>query len=439
MIAKHKIIVVLCSVVLGALLFFTSCSSGSDISGLNLLEPTGGEQVSLPVSLFWTKVEDASGYAVEVDTTTNFESPVVSVEVSDTTYTISNLNKLKYYWQVFALDDGGRMNDFSDLDSFVVSSAAYPRNLLTMIQVLEDPQSIDITPNGAEVWVSHWGQTDTFVYVISTAINQVTHQIPVTNVGDNEMRITSDGNFAYYCGVWNMDSAGILEISTSSYTQTRMLGYLEGEDPPVKHGPRGYGIALTQENDYIYAAHMATAGDGCITKFDVSSGAMTDSINLPWIYDVDLNHAETELYAVSQDVDIFYEIDPAAMTISRQLSVGNGPEIILITPDDEYAFISHLNDDVYVVDLSSFTEVTRFDPDIGEFGMALTPDERYLFLCDGGSDYISVYDVDDPTNPIMIEKLEFPDAGSFTELVFNPDGSRAYVVESHGYIYVLEK
>jgi DNA-binding beta-propeller fold protein YncE len=437
MIAKHKI-VVLFSAVFVTLLLFTSCDG--DISGLSLLEPTGGEQVSLPVSLLWTKVEDASGYAVEVDTTTSFDSPVVSVEVSDTAYTIPNLDKLKYYWQVFALDEDDRMNDFSDLDSFVVSGASYPRNLLTKVQVLEDPQSLDITPNGSEIWVNHWGQYDTVVYVISTLNNQVTHTIPVTNVGDNELRITSDGNFAYYCGVWNMDSAGILEISTTSYTQSRILGYLEGEDPPVKHGPAGYGIALTQNNDYIYAANLGNADDnGCVTRFDVSSGTMVDSINLPWIFDVDLNHAETELYAVSQDADVLYEIDPVTMTVSRQLSVGNGPEIILITPDDEYAFISHLNDDVYVVELSSLTKVTQFDPDIGEFGMTLTPDEKYLFLCDCGSDYIGVYDVEDPTNPVMIEKLEFEDAGSFTELVFNVDGSRAYVVESHGYIYVLEK
>lgn len=436
MIAKYKFMV-LCSAILVTVLLFTSC--GGDISGLDLIEPTGGEEVSLPVSLFWTKVEDASGYAVEVDTATNFEFPVVSVEVSDTTYTLTDLNTLKYYWQVFALDGNGRMNDFSALDSFVVSGAAYPRNLLTSIQVLEDPQSLDITPNGAEIWVNHWGQYDTLVYVISTVSNQVTHTIPVTNVGDNELRITSDGNFAYYCGVWNMDSAGILEISTSGYNQTRVLGYLEGEDPPVKVGPEGYGVALTQVNDIIYAAHMATAGDGCITKFDVSSGALIDSVLLPWIMDVDLNHAETKLYAVNQSDDIFYELDPTTMTVNRQLSVGNGPELILITSDDEYAFISHLNDDVYVVDLSSLTKVTQFDPDIGEFGMAFTPDEKYLFLCDYGSDYISVYDVDDPTNPVMIEKLEFPDAGSFTELVFNADGSRAYVVESHGYIYVLEK
>lgn len=422
--------------ILLAVMFFIFCGDGTGVP--KLLDPTGGEEVSLPVTLTWSSVEEAVEYAVEVDTTTDFTAPVVSVETADTIYRIASLDTIKYYWRVCAINEDGEKGDFSDPDSFVVSGVSYPRNLITKIQVLGSPQSIDITPDGAEIWVNHWGQTDTFVYVISTTTNQVTHQIPVTNVGDNELRISDDGNYAYYCGVWNMDSAGVLELSTSSYTQIRMLGYLEGT-PPVKYGPRGYGIALTRANDYIYAANTSDPDDhGCITKFDVSSGTMIDSIHLPWIYDVDLNHAETKLYAVSQDQNLFYEIDPAAMTITRQLTVGNGPEIILITSDDKYAFISHLNDSVYIVDLSSFTKVTQFDPGIGEFGMAFTPDEHYLFLCDNGSNFISVFDVSNPTNPTMVEKLSFPDAGSFTELVFNADGSRAYAVAS-GYIYVLGK
>ncbi len=325
-------------------------------------------------------------------------------------------------------------------DSIAVNiTAPYPRRLIATIDLLPNPQSIDITPGGSEIWVNHWGQTDTFVYVISTATNQVTHRIPVTNVGDNELRITKDGSFAYYCGLWNLDSAGILELSTAEYKQKRILGYLE-YTPPVKTGPRGYGIALTQTNDYIYAANMGDPADhGCITKFNVSTGDLVDSLHLPWVYDIDLNHSETKLYAVSQDADLFYEIDPNDLSLIRQLPVGNGPEIILITNDDRYAFISHLNDSVYLVDLNNWSVVKKFDPGIGEFGMAFTPDEKYLFLCDRGSRYISVFDLTNPINPIMVEKLEFPDAGSFTELVFNLDGSRAYLVESHGHIYVLGK
>ncbi len=417
--------------------FLVHC--GGKIGVPELQEPIGGEQVTLPVTFIWTSVEEAQKYAIEIDTVTDFQSPVISAEASDTNYTTAALDLRKYYWRVAAIDENGEKGDFSDIDSFVVTGSAYPRNLITKIQVGDYPMSIDITPNGAEVWVNHWGEPSLFVYVISTATNQVIQQIPVTNVGESELRISKDGNYAYYCGAWNMDSAGILEISTSNYNQTRIMGYLEGS-PPVKIGPRGYGIAITQSNNYIYAANIGDPDDhGCIAKFDVSSGNMVDSIHLPWIYDVELNQAETKLYATSQSENLFYEIDPTMMSVTHQIQLGNGPELILLTSNDKYAFVSHLNDSVYVVDLSSFSVVKKFDPEIGEFGMAFTPDERYLFLCDEGSHYISIFDVADPTNLKMIEKLSFPDAGSFSELVFNNDGSRAYVVAASGYVYVLGK
>lgn len=417
-------------------LFFVFCGGGIGVP--ELLDPTGGESVDLPVNLIWSAVENAESYYLEVATNTDFSAWVILAGVNDTSYTVTGLDTLMYYWRVAAIDENGDTSDFSDPDSFQITGYSYPRTLITTINVMSTPQSIDITPDGSELWVNHWGQTDTCVYVISTASNQVTHQIPVTNVGDTELRISADGAYTYFCGVWNMDSAGILELSTSSYTQTRMLGFTQGS-PPVKVGPEGYGIALTQANDYIYAAHMATAGDGCITKFDVSSGTMTDSILLPWIMDVDLNHAENKLYAVSQDEDYLYEIDPNTMTVNQQIALGSGPQIILITSDDHYAFVSHLNDSVYVVDLTSFTVVHGFDPGIGVFGMKMTPNEHYLFMCDDGSNYIGVADVTDPTDVKMVDVLEFSSAGSFSELVFNSDGSRAYVVETGGDIYVLGK
>ncbi len=420
------------------IIFLLHCDGGK-IGIPELRDPIGGKQVSLPVTFIWTAVAEAEKYAIEVDTTTDFWAPVISAEKNDTNYTTTTLDLKKYYWRVAAIDKNGKRGNFSNIDSFVVTGSAYPRNLIATIPVGDYPISIDITPNGAEVWVNHWAEPSVFVNVISTATNQVTHQIAVTNVGNSELRISKDGNSAYYCGEWNMDSAGVVEISTSSYTQTRMMGYLEGS-PPVKIGPRGYGIALTQLNNYIYAANTAAPDNhGCIAKFALSSGNMVDSVHLPWIYDVDPNQVETKLYATSQSENIFYEIDPNTLTVTRQIPLGNGPEIILLTSDDRYIFVSHLNDSVYVVDLSTFTVVKKFEPEIGEFGMAFTPDEKYLFLCDAGSHYISIFDVADPTNPKMVEKLSFPAAGSFSELVFNGDGSRAYVVAASGYVYVLAK
>jgi len=421
-------------VALLSVLFVVFCGGGIGIP--QLLSPTGGEEVDLPVTLIWSSVENAESYCVEIATNTDFSSPVVSADANDTSYTAAALDTLMYYWRVAAVDENGDTSDFSDPDSFKVTGSSYPRNLITRIQVLLEPYSIDITPDGSEIWVNHWGQTDTFVYVISTATNQVTHQIPVTNVcDDGELRFSNDGLYAYYCGEWDMDSSGLIELSTSSYSQVRMIGYPYGS-PAVPHGPDGPGIALTQTNDYVYAAHMANVDDGYITKIDLNSGNPVDSIHMSWIFDVDLNHTETKLYAVGEE-DSLYELDPATLTVTQQLGVGYGAHRLVITKDDQYAFVT--GDSIYVVDLNSFTVVTKFDPDISTEGLKLTPDENYLFICDGGSNYIDIVDVSDPTNPRLVEKLEFPDAGSFTELVFNADGSRAYVVEANGYVYVLGK
>ncbi|HIE05337.1 MAG TPA: hypothetical protein EYP58_00905 [bacterium (Candidatus Stahlbacteria)] len=414
------------------------CGKGIGIP--ELLDPTGGEQVSLPVTFVWSSVENGSNYALEVDTTTGFTAPVVSAETADTSHTVASLDTNKYYWRVCAIDENGDSSDFSDPDSFVVSGSAYPRNLITTIQLpAGNPVSIDITPDGSELWVAYWGQLDTTVTVIATATNQITNNIPTTNPCNDlgEIRISANGNYAYFCGVWDMDSSGLIELSTSGYNQTRMIGYPYGT-PPVPHGPDGPGIALTQANDYVYAAHMANVDDGYITKIDLNSGSLIDSIHMSWIADVDLNHAETYLYAVGEE-DSLYEIDPATMTVTRQLGVGYAAHRLVITNDDQYAFVT--GDSIYVVDLNSFTVVAKFDPDISSEGLKLTPpDEHYLYICDGGSDYIDVVDVSDPTNPTLVEKLTIPAAGSFSELVFNADGSRAYVIEQNNpYLYVLGK
>ncbi|RKX71775.1 hypothetical protein DRP53_00375 [candidate division WOR-3 bacterium] len=417
-------------------LFIIATSCGKGIGIPELLDPTGGETVSLPVTFIWTSVENAKGYAIEIDTTTAFENPIISAEVDETTHTVTNLDTLKYYWRVSSIDENGEKGDFSDPDSFIVQGSAYPRNLITTIQLPgEYPATIDITPDGSELWVGYWGQTDTIVTVIATATNQITHEITTTNPGNDlgELRISADGNHAYFCGVWDMDSSGLIELSTSSYRQIRMMGYPSGS-PPVKQGPDGPGIALGK--DYVYAAHMATVDDGYITRIDLASGSPIDSLHMSWIADVDLNHAGTRLYAVGEE-DSLYEIDPATLTVTRQIGVGYAPHRLVITGDDRYAFVT--GDSIYVVDLNTFTVVKKFDPDISAEGLKLTPDENYLYITDGGSNYIDIYDVSDPTDPTLVEKLQFPQAGSFNELVFNKDGSRAYIIEESGDIFVLGK
>lgn len=428
----------LCLLALMAL-YIIGCKAEVGIGVPELLDPTGGEEVLLPVILIWSSVENAEEYTLEVDTTTGFASPVISAEPEDTTYTVIALDTLMYYWRVAAIDEDGDVGVFSDIDSFMVTGPAYPRDLLAAIEVGELPVSLDITPDNNEVWVNNDEQFNQTAYVISTATLEVTHQIPVTGIDCGELRITDNGNYAYFCvGYWQYDE-GIIELSTSAYAQTRLISFYDGSSNPV--GPHGPGIALTAANDVIYAGHYDF--DGALTKFDVSSGAMIDSIGFEWPIDVDLSHAEDKLYAVSEEFDMVYEIDLTDLTIMDSIGVGDDPHYFVITSDDNYAFVSHLNDErIFVIDLFSFTVAATLDlaeyDAYGQDHMGLTPNQNYLFVCNNGGSTIHVVDVSDPLNPLFIETLEFPDYGSFYDICFSSDGSRAYVASQSGHVIVLE-
>jgi len=94
-----------------ALLFIAACAIDKPI----LLYPTGGEAVSLPVTLVWSHVKP-SEYWVMIDTTTDFYDPIVWVRISDTTYEINNLPARMYYWYVEAHTED--LSSYSETDSF---------------------------------------------------------------------------------------------------------------------------------------------------------------------------------------------------------------------------------------------------------------------------------------------------------------------------------
>lgn len=417
-------------------MFIIACGGGIGVP--ELIDPTGGESVSLPVVFVWLSVEDANGYRVEVDTTTEFASLVVSEEPDDTTYTVTNLDTMMYYWRVAALEENGDPGDFSDVDSFQVSGAAYPRNIIATVAAGNSPYSLDITPDDSEVWVNNWAQYDTIVYVISTASHQVSQQIQVSGRGDNELRITPNGQYAYMCA--SADTVGIIEISTSTYQQIRVMNFLNSFG--YAEGPIGYGIALTQANDVIYAAHYdLPTSQGSIRKFDVAGGNQIDSVSFIHAYDVDLNHAENKLYAVSENVDHFYEINPTSFTKVDSVAVGNDPHFIVITDDDNYAFVTHLNDErIFVIDLVSFSVATTLD--MSPYGgyhleqMALTPDQNYLFA--GGQHCIFVIDISEPANPTYVETVSL-ESGWCYDICFSSDGNYAYAVHQNEGVVVLSK
>jgi hypothetical protein len=82
-----------------------------------------GSVVSDARPLFqWIPVNSVSTYKIQIDTSLNFSSPVISIEISDTTFTpLSDLGNRLYYWRVSCDLD---FSAFSQIDSVEIDTNA---------------------------------------------------------------------------------------------------------------------------------------------------------------------------------------------------------------------------------------------------------------------------------------------------------------------------
>ena len=97
-----------------------------------LISPADGASTSDSTPyLDWSKVTGSSTvhYRLQVDNNADFSSPVVNkTSVSYSYYTVTTtLAKGTYYWRVRAVDASGRMSDWTDSWSFIITGPAAPQ------------------------------------------------------------------------------------------------------------------------------------------------------------------------------------------------------------------------------------------------------------------------------------------------------------------------
>ncbi len=133
----------------------------------------------------------------------------------------------------------------------------------------------------------------------------------------------------------------------------------------------------------------------------------------------------------TDDIKIFDVLDPSD-TVT--LGTGNQPHEGLATLDARYVFVSNrLDHNLSVYDTVTRTEIdTDGNPDNGTtriavgnqpHGVAVTPDNRYLFVTNDGSNDVTVIDIDSLQ---VISTV--PGVGSAPHMVaIRPDGAEAWV------------
>ncbi|MFC2120388.1 T9SS type A sorting domain-containing protein [Bacteroidota bacterium] len=97
-----------------------------------LLEPENGteEQSSKNLEFLWDSVAFSTFYNFEMSTSSDFDSDLVTVRVSENNTTIETLSlNTKYYWRVTAYSDSDQ-TETSDVFSFTTESASYIYNII---------------------------------------------------------------------------------------------------------------------------------------------------------------------------------------------------------------------------------------------------------------------------------------------------------------------
>jgi YVTN family beta-propeller protein len=99
------------------------------------------------------------------------------------------------------------------------------------------------------------------------------------------------------------------------------------------------------------------------------------------------------------------------------------------------AFISNDGaNQVHVFDLTNRREIDRLAVDPGPFGMALTPDQRQLWVPLDHARKVAIFDTQSLTK---LREIALPDP-NLVHVAITPDGQAAFCLSIHGVLYLLD-
>lgn len=140
-------------------------------------------------------------------------------------------------------------------------------------------------------------------------------------------------------------------------------------------------------------------------------------------------YANTNAYVVSTSAGTVTVVDTATATVRATLPVVAGPSRVVVSPDGTKAYVSHPAAGVVtVIDAALLSVTATITTAAGPGELAVSPDGHHLFVSvSGGIQIIALAD----GHTVATVPL-----GGVSELVFSPDGSRAYA--AHGVLSVIE-
>ena len=245
--------------------------------------------------------------------------------------------------------------------------AIHPLTRRAVLRVGPDPYGVVADPTGRLVYVAATGADR--IDVVDTALVEVVDTIAMEN-RPKGLAIADDGTQLY---VTHQLSGA---VSVIDLAERRVRHVIE----TGSESNRAQRIVLHPPTNRAYLPHIRSNVSNPHLLFDTTLFPVLSVIDLTT--NQHLLHERLDLSVVDRPVNLPFDvalsadgqrahivylgsgdmsvIDLASHTVLAHLEVGDGPRGIVLTPNERTAYVANsLSDDVSVIDLSTFEEVTR--------------------------------------------------------------------------------
>ncbi|HKA69436.1 MAG TPA: beta-propeller fold lactonase family protein [Actinomycetes bacterium] len=187
-------------------------------------------------------------------------------------------------------------------------------------------------------------------------------------------------------------------------------------------GPAPKQVAYTPDGSQLWVTLLGGHG---IQVFDAATGSQLEQIKLGTHGAVEVIFTANgrRAYASQMETSSVYEIDTRSYRVRRQIN-GNGSwsKVLALSPDERTLYLANwVSDDISEIDLGSGT-VRRLIPTVDTpRGLYPTPDGKRLYVAGYGHGEIAVIDLDTYRQKVLLRT-----GGAMRHLVGDPTGKTVY-------------